>query len=118
MARCVRPRPTAREAEVLALAWIGRLDRRIAERLAISCRAVEKHLQRCYAKLGVARPAREDGRSLLRSARAPLVRARASGVVLAALTPHALVVRASLRRGNDARERQRRTASAFPRPLS
>lgn len=29
MARCVRPRPTAREAEVLALAWIGRSDRRI-----------------------------------------------------------------------------------------
>lgn len=43
-------RLTAREVEVLALACIGRSDRRIAERLAISCRAVEKHLQRCYAR--------------------------------------------------------------------
>lgn len=44
---------TAREAEVLALASIGESDRLIAKRLAISHRTVEKHLQHCYAKLGV-----------------------------------------------------------------
>jgi DNA-binding CsgD family transcriptional regulator len=44
---------TAREGEVLALAAAGRHDRQIAEILGISHRTAEKHLQRCYAKLGV-----------------------------------------------------------------
>ena len=44
---------TDREAEVVHLASIGRSDREIAELLHISHRTVQKHLQRCYAKLGV-----------------------------------------------------------------
>jgi DNA-binding CsgD family transcriptional regulator len=44
---------TAREAEILRLASAGRSDREIAGTLEISHRTVQKHLQRCYAKLGV-----------------------------------------------------------------
>ncbi len=44
---------TAREGEVLGLAAAGRPDRQIAEILGISHRTAEKHLQRCYAKLGL-----------------------------------------------------------------
>ena len=44
---------TGREAEVVHLTSIGRSDREIAELLQISHRTVQKHLQRCYAKLGV-----------------------------------------------------------------
>lgn len=44
---------TVREAEVLGLATVGRSDREIAEALEISHRTVQKHLQRCYAKLHV-----------------------------------------------------------------
>jgi DNA-binding CsgD family transcriptional regulator len=44
---------TAREAEILCLASAGRSDREIAGSLEISHRTVQKHLQRCYAKLGV-----------------------------------------------------------------
>lgn len=42
---------TAREAETLGLVASGRSDREIAENLGISHRTVQKHLQRCYAKL-------------------------------------------------------------------
>jgi DNA-binding CsgD family transcriptional regulator len=44
---------TAREAEILGLVWLGRSDREIAGTLGISHRTVQKHLQRCYAKLHV-----------------------------------------------------------------
>jgi DNA-binding CsgD family transcriptional regulator len=44
---------TAREAEILHLVWLGRSDREIAGSLGISHRTVQKHLQRCYAKLHV-----------------------------------------------------------------
>jgi DNA-binding CsgD family transcriptional regulator len=54
---------TAREAEVLALVVIGHSDKEIATDLAISRRTVEKHLQRCYAKLGVS--SRQQAKRLL-----------------------------------------------------
>lgn len=44
---------TIREAEVLRLATTGGSDREIGAILSISHRTVQKHLQRCYAKLGV-----------------------------------------------------------------
>jgi DNA-binding CsgD family transcriptional regulator len=44
---------TAREAEVMRLASIGRSDREIGQALGISHRTVQKHLQRSYAKLHV-----------------------------------------------------------------
>jgi DNA-binding CsgD family transcriptional regulator len=42
-----------REAEVLRLIAMGRSDRSAAEELRISPRTVQKHLERCYATLGV-----------------------------------------------------------------
>jgi DNA-binding CsgD family transcriptional regulator len=45
---------TRREAEVVSLAAGGSADREIAHTLQISHRTVQKHLQRAYAKLGVA----------------------------------------------------------------
>jgi DNA-binding CsgD family transcriptional regulator len=54
---------TARESEVLSLLAMHRSDREIAGELAVSPRTVEKHLQRCYAKLGVGD--RRQARSLL-----------------------------------------------------
>jgi DNA-binding CsgD family transcriptional regulator len=44
---------TEREGDVLRLAANGRSDRDIARALDISHRTVQKHLQRCYAKLHV-----------------------------------------------------------------
>lgn len=44
---------TQREAQVVRLVANGCSDREIAAILAISHRTVQKHLQRCYAKLGV-----------------------------------------------------------------
>jgi DNA-binding CsgD family transcriptional regulator len=44
---------TRREAQVVRLLANGCSDREIAAALAISHRTVQKHLQRCYAKLGV-----------------------------------------------------------------
>lgn len=42
-----------REAEVLRLVAMGRSDRAAAAELSISPRTVQKHLERCYATLGV-----------------------------------------------------------------
>ncbi|HEY1690459.1 MAG TPA: LuxR C-terminal-related transcriptional regulator [Solirubrobacteraceae bacterium] len=42
-----------REAEVLRLVAMGRSDRAAANELSISPRTVQKHLERCYATLGV-----------------------------------------------------------------
>ena len=44
---------TARQAEVLLLVATGAAEREIAARLEISHRTVEKHLERCYRRLGV-----------------------------------------------------------------
>jgi DNA-binding CsgD family transcriptional regulator len=46
---------TTREADVLALVVEGRANREIAERLFLSPRTVEKHVERLLAKLGVTR---------------------------------------------------------------
>ena len=52
---------TAREREVLALMAEGRSNQAIAEKLAVSERAVEKHVTRIFDKLGLT-PAAEDHR--------------------------------------------------------
>jgi DNA-binding CsgD family transcriptional regulator len=44
---------TAREAEVLRLAALGNTSKRIAAQLETSDKTVNKHLERCYRKLGV-----------------------------------------------------------------
>ena len=44
---------TAREREVATLAARGLTSRAIAERLSVSVRTVENHLQICYSKLGI-----------------------------------------------------------------
>ena len=44
---------TTREAQVLAVIAAGFSDRAAAELMGISERTVQKHLQRCYRKLGV-----------------------------------------------------------------
>jgi DNA-binding CsgD family transcriptional regulator len=46
-------RLTSREAEVLSCAAAGRSSRQIAQLLGVSERTTQKHLQRCFAKLGV-----------------------------------------------------------------
>jgi DNA-binding CsgD family transcriptional regulator len=46
---------TAREREVAALAAHGLTSREIADRLVVSVRTVDNHLQRVYRKLGVSR---------------------------------------------------------------
>ncbi|MFE3194139.1 response regulator transcription factor [Nocardia sp. NPDC059240] len=46
-------RLTRRERVISALAAQGMSNREIAERLFISVRTVENHLQRCYIKLGI-----------------------------------------------------------------
>ena len=52
---------TAREREVLALMAEGRSNQAIAEKLAVTARAVEKHVTRIFDKLGLM-PAAEDHR--------------------------------------------------------
>ncbi|MGE5117441.1 MAG: helix-turn-helix domain-containing protein, partial [Betaproteobacteria bacterium] len=47
------PQLTAREREVLRWVAAGKTDRDIAVLLGISVRTVQKHLERCYAALGV-----------------------------------------------------------------
>ena len=57
-----RPLPlTRREREVASLAAEGLATQAIAERLFVSARTIEGHLQNAYAKLGV-----NDRRSLAR----------------------------------------------------
>jgi DNA-binding NarL/FixJ family response regulator len=48
---------SSREIEVASLAAAGLPNRVIADRLSVSVRTVENHLQRTYEKLGVARRA-------------------------------------------------------------
>ncbi|MET8304324.1 LuxR C-terminal-related transcriptional regulator [Micromonospora sp. NPDC005257] len=60
--RLLRPTLSEREWEVALLAADGLTSRAIAERLFLSTRTVENHLQRVYSKLGVA------GRGGLRAA--------------------------------------------------
>ena len=48
---------SSREIEVAALAAAGLANREIADKLTVSVRTVENHLQRVYEKLGVARRA-------------------------------------------------------------
>lgn len=49
----VQPSLTSRERQVAELAAEGVRSREIADRLYLSPRTVENHLQRVYAKLGV-----------------------------------------------------------------
>ena len=51
--RVAQHRLTPREAEVLQWVAGGKTDRDVADLLGCSPRTVHKHLQRCYAKLGV-----------------------------------------------------------------
>jgi DNA-binding CsgD family transcriptional regulator len=44
---------TAREAEVLSWVATGRSNRAVAELINVSERTVQKHVQRCFSKLGV-----------------------------------------------------------------
>jgi DNA-binding NarL/FixJ family response regulator len=60
--RLIRPTLSEREWEVARLAADGATSRAIAERLYLSSRTVENHLQRVYSKLGV------TGRAELRAA--------------------------------------------------
>lgn len=46
---------TSREREVLELLTNGESNRELAQRLGVSPRTIQKHLQRIYAKLGVKR---------------------------------------------------------------
>ncbi|MFC0028600.1 LuxR C-terminal-related transcriptional regulator [Micromonospora chaiyaphumensis] len=63
--RLLRPTLSEREWEVARLAADGVTSRAIAERLFLSTRTVENHLQRVYSKLGVA--GRAELRAALRS---------------------------------------------------
>jgi DNA-binding CsgD family transcriptional regulator len=49
---------TPREAQVAALARHGLTNAQIAERLVLSTRTVDSHMQRSYGKLGINRRAR------------------------------------------------------------
>jgi DNA-binding CsgD family transcriptional regulator len=49
----VQPVLTSRERQVAELAAVGHRSREIADRLYLSPRTVENHLQRVYSKLGV-----------------------------------------------------------------
>src|SRR5437016_14044114 len=60
---------TPRESEVAALASTGLPSATIAERLVVSTRTVETHLQRAYVKLGVT--SRPELRCVLGSAAPP-----------------------------------------------
>ncbi|PWU53441.1 LuxR family transcriptional regulator, partial [Micromonospora globispora] len=63
--RLLRPALTDREWEVARLAADGATSPAIADRLYLSTRTVENHLQRVYSKLGVA--GRTELRAALRS---------------------------------------------------
>ncbi|WNM40809.1 LuxR C-terminal-related transcriptional regulator [Micromonospora halotolerans] len=63
--RLLRPTLSDREREIARLAADGVTSRTIAERLFLSTRTVENHLQRVYSKLGVA--GRAELRAALRS---------------------------------------------------
>ncbi|MGY0004110.1 LuxR C-terminal-related transcriptional regulator [Micromonospora sp. I033] len=63
--RLLRPTLSEREWEIARLAADGVTSRTIAERLFLSTRTVENHLQRVYSKLGVA--GRTELRAALRS---------------------------------------------------
>ncbi|KAB1911997.1 LuxR C-terminal-related transcriptional regulator [Micromonospora sp. AMSO31t] len=63
--RLLRPTLSEREWEIARLAADGVTSRTIAERLFLSTRTVENHLQRVYSKLGVA--GRAELRAALRS---------------------------------------------------
>lgn len=63
--RLLRPALSEREWQVARLAAEGATSRAIAERLYLSSRTVENHLQRVYSKLGVA--GRAELRAALRS---------------------------------------------------
>ncbi|WP_446218753.1 LuxR C-terminal-related transcriptional regulator [Micromonospora sp. IBHARD004] len=63
--RQLRPALSDREWEVARLAADGATSRAIAERLYLSSRTVENHLQRVYSKLGVA--GRAELKAVLRS---------------------------------------------------
>jgi DNA-binding CsgD family transcriptional regulator len=63
--RLLRPTLSEREWEIARLAADGVTSRAIAERLFLSTRTVENHLQRVYSKLGVA--GRAELRAALRS---------------------------------------------------
>ncbi|MFG1672999.1 LuxR C-terminal-related transcriptional regulator [Micromonospora sp. NPDC049282] len=63
--RLLRPALSDREWEIAHLAADGLTSRAIAERLYLSTRTVENHLQRVYSKLGVTR--RSELRAALRS---------------------------------------------------
>lgn len=52
---------TRRQAEVLQALATGAGEREIAERLSISRRTVQKHLERCYRRLGVNSRSRAAG---------------------------------------------------------
>jgi DNA-binding CsgD family transcriptional regulator len=52
---------TERQAEVLQALATGAAEREIAERLSISTRTVQKHLERCYRRLGVNSRSRAAG---------------------------------------------------------
>ena len=52
---------TRREREIAELAALGLSSRQIAERLVVSVRTVDNHLQRVYRKLGIARRAELPG---------------------------------------------------------
>ncbi|MEV1146769.1 helix-turn-helix transcriptional regulator, partial [Micromonospora sp. NPDC049799] len=58
--RAGAPTLTEREWQIARLAANGRTSRVIAERLFLSARTVENHLQRIYGKLGVAGRAELD----------------------------------------------------------
>jgi DNA-binding CsgD family transcriptional regulator len=49
---------TDRQAEVLQILATGATERDIGDRLGISYRTVQKHLQRCYRQLGVSNRSR------------------------------------------------------------
>ncbi|HVH64399.1 MAG TPA: helix-turn-helix transcriptional regulator [Candidatus Acidoferrum sp.] len=46
-------RSTEREHEVLVLVAVGKTNRQIGDRLRLSARTVQKHLEHVYEKLGV-----------------------------------------------------------------
>jgi DNA-binding CsgD family transcriptional regulator len=75
---------TRREAEVVRLAAGGSSDREIADALQISHRTVQKHLQRAYAKLGVAGRTEAAAMSFAARGSAPVAEAAPEAAAAAA----------------------------------